>query len=315
MPSAVKILITLDAPDGVLAATAFGAGSKIQLQSGTTEAMADAVDVTRITIVAATYAYEYWATGDATTWFRWRVENTGDTNAGAWSDPFQGWDPATAARNSGAYATIDDLLLTVQSRPPMASSSDRYARWERALVDATDLLDEEIGRRHGFFRSPQTGATEVRTFDGTGDRVLHIHGGIVSLAGLRVRLSTAGDWATVPLTDVRLEYWADLGRRHDPPAGEPYDHVVFTGSGADVRWPRIADGAELTGAFDWPKVPRRAVRATVDWARQLIAADPTMAGGVVGPTELGQPVGPNRMPEAVYRLRTAMAQRHRGCSM
>lgn len=307
---AVKVVIPLDGPDAILDAAAYGAGSDLELQRDTTPAFSAPAAVADIAIVTGTYLYEHWDAGGTTSsWYRWRLTNTGDTETGEWSDPFQGWDPAVAARKSGAYATLDDALRVLPQKPG-ERSSDRLARIETALVDATDQLDDALKLRHAFFRSPQSGADEVRTFDGPGGRVLHLHAGLVELTSLRIKRSIRGDWETVDVDDVRLEYWANLGSNHEKPDDEPYDHVVMTGAGTELAWPCGPALVELTGAYQWPRVWRRATRVVVDWARQQLAADPSAAGGPTGPIELGRPVGTIRMPDSVFRFVTAMNQRH-----
>lgn len=307
---AVKIVIGLDDPDGILAATAYGAASVLQLQSATDEVFTTPVDVTEIAITAATYQYTHWdAAGTRSTWYRWRVENSADTELGEWSAAFQGWDPALAARLSGAYATLDAFLLRRGTRPPASTASAILARMEEALVEASSRLDEALGIPGLFFQYPQSG-TAARVFDGSGDRVLHIHEGIVSLSSIRIKTSDSADWETVTVTDARLEYWANRGSPHVLPSGEPYDHVVLTGAGTQVTWPKVRAGIELTGVHQWPRVPRTASKGTMDWAAQDLAADMSFPGGVVGPEQVGSPVGPNRMPDSVWRLVNAMAHRH-----
>lgn len=308
---AVKLVIVLDAPDDALATAAYGAGADIELQSAADEAFTTPAAVADIPIVADTYQYTYWdLAGTTATWYRWRLTNAGDTETGEWSDPFQGWDPATAARLSGAYATLDALLLRRGMRPPATTQSAELARMEQALVDATERLDEALGQPGGgFFRAPQSG-TEVRVFDGTNDRVLHVHEGVISVSAIRIKVGVSADWETVAVGDVRLEYWANRGSPHVLPSGEPYDHVVFTGAGSRTSWPGTPAGVELTGAFQWPRVYPPARKGTIDWALQDLAADKTFAGGVVGPAQLGAPVGPNRMPDSVYRLVSSMSRRH-----
>lgn len=307
---AVKVLVTLDDPDGALATGAYGAGAAVQLQRATDEAFTTPVDVARIAIVTDTYAYAYWDTaGTTATWYRWRLENTGDTVAGEWSAVFQGWDPATASRNAGAYATVDDVQLRRGGRAS-DRDSEKLARMERALVDSRERLDEELALPRAFFRSPQSGATEVRVFDGTGTAVLHVHGGIVALTAARIKVTVDGAWIALDTNDIRLEHWANnAANRQVCPSGEPYDHVVLIGTGSYTRWPALAAGVELTGAYGWPRPPRRAAVANTDLALQELAADPTFAGGQVGPAMLGAPTGPNRMPESVYRLARAMSRR------
>lgn len=299
---AVKLVVTLDAPDDALAG--YGAGARLHIQSGASETGTFA-SLTVIAIAAATYQYEYWDTaGDVTTWYRWRIENAGGTETGDWAAAIQGWDPATAARNSGSYATVDDFLLRV---PTIPANSRTLAAIERALVESRERLDAELG--YDYFRHPQSG-TEQRTFHGPGTNLLHVHQGIISLTTVEVRLSTNGSWIALDADDWWLETQpGDLW----PKAGEPYFHVRLSDLATYVIFPKGENRVRLTGAFGWPSV-RRFIEGNIAWARQQLAADLSFPGGIVGSDELGRPVGPNRMPDAVWRLKLAESRRF-ACSI
>lgn len=304
---AAKVLITLADPDAVLAAAAYGAASVIQLQRATTEAFSSPTDVTEIPIVASTFAYTAFdADGDRSSWYRWRVENAGDTELGEWTDPVQGWDPVIPGRLSGSYANPDDFATRLEN-PLTSRQSHRLARLDQALRDANgQLTDEIIG--FSFFKSV---ADETLTFDGDGTGVLHVHRGIVTLTGVRVKLTASADWTDVEDTDWRLEYWADRGSPHVKPDGEPWDHVVFTGTGSQTYWPRVGNGAELVGIFGWPAVSATARQAEIDLARQALNADPSGAAAPVGPKEFGGPSSSGLLlPQSVYRLQRAISHRH-----
>lgn len=295
---AAKVTIVLDAPGDVLGASPYGAGALIRLERASSEAGAYS-EIATIAVLAETYLYEHWdAGGDATSWYRWRLSNSANTETGDYSAPLTGEDPAVAARQAGSYATLDDLLLAV-GHVPQAGSRE-LARMQRALVDATDKLIDEIG--FDFFRHPATG-TEVRLVDGTGDGRLHVHEGIVSLSAVRIKESASASFVAVNSADYLLSPAV-------PRSGWPYDHVDFTGVGTYGIWPRVKRGVELTGVFGWPRVPRAVINANIAWARQDLAADPSFPGGIVGPEELGSPSGPNRLPDAVWRLKRAMSRAH-----
>lgn len=292
---AVKVVIPLADPDGILAAAPYGAASVIQLQRSTVEAFTAPADVVEIAIVAATYRYVYWdAAGDTTTWYRWRVENSADTETGDWSDPVKGIDPASIAAETGAYASIDDLLVTMRQ----ATTDTKFlARAEGALVEASDDLDAEL-----HFNVRPLAAGTVRTFTVGSDGYVHIHTGVRSISAVRMRLTQTADFEDVDLADLQLEHWAAGVRSTSAPGGEPYDHVGLTRRGTLLRWPITTFGIELTGAFGWDPPPRLWRAATVTWARQKIAADPSVPGGQIGPDERGSPFAPDRKPDIVYRL-------------
>ncbi|MCI0344977.1 MAG: hypothetical protein L0221_05950, partial [Chloroflexi bacterium] len=294
---AVRVAIALDAPDDAL--TGYGAGAIIRVQRSTTEG-GSFVNALSEPVVAATYLYELSdSTGDETYWFRWRLENSTGTETGAWSAEFQGWDPAIASRNVESYATLDDLLLGFAQRP---AGTDKLARMLRALRNGRARVDQACGYQGMFFRDPQSGSTAVRTFTADGGTVLHVHAGIIALAGIRMKLSTGADWTTVATSDVQLEYWANRGDPHTKPDDEPYDHVVFTGAGSYLSWPGTRAGVELTGAFQWPKPHPRAVVANIECARQELGSDSAYTGGVVSPPDLGAPRSALWMPNSLYEL-------------
>ncbi len=299
---AVKVIVTLDAPDDAL--TGYGAGALLRVESAATETGTFG-NLTTIVIVSGTYQYEYWdAAGDGTTWYRWRIENAAGTETGDWSAAFQGVDPATAARNSGSYATVDDLLLRV---PTIPTNSRTLAAIERALVESRERLDGELG--YDYFRHPQSG-TEQRIFHGSGTNLLHVHQGIISLTTVEVRLSTNGSWIALDADDWWLEAQPD---ELWPKSGEPWFHVRLSDLATYVTFPPGENRVRLTGAFGWQNT-RRFVEANIAWARQQLAADLSFPGGVVGADELGRPVGPNRMPDAVWRLKLAESRRFLRCS-
>lgn len=305
---AAKLLLILDAPDDVLSPDAYDTGAVIALQRSTSSAFGTPADVDRIAVVAGTYAYTYWdADGTSLSWYRWRLENAGATETGEWSDAFQGWDPATGQRRSGAYATPDRLQMRTISRPG-ERATDRLARYELALLEGRERIDDALGVQGLFFRSPQEGADEARVYDPDGC-VVHVHNGIVELTGIRIKRSPSSSWETVDVDDARLEYWADTGAAHTLPDGEPYDHVVLTGAGSLLQFPGGRASVELTGAFGWPRIPRRGSNANIEWARQALSADASFSGGQTGNQELGRPVGYNRMPDAVYRLVMSFSRR------
>lgn len=303
---AVKVVFVIPAPDDII--TGYGASpvARIQFSATETGVFADLAATPTEAIVAATHRYEHWdAAGSATTWYRWRPENAAGTETGDWSQPFQGIEAAVAAQNSGSYASIDDFLLHVGQIP---TDTRRLAAIERALVSSREELDLEIGR--DAFRHPQSG-TEVRTFHSKGGSLLHVHLGIVSLTTVEVRETTNGTWIALDSDDWWLE-----GRVGEltVPAGEPYWHVQLSDLSTYTTFPMGENRIRLTGAFGWPRPSARHVQGNIAFARQRIAADPSFPGGIVGQSELGAPVGSNRLPDAVWRLKLAESRRFLACS-
>jgi len=296
---AILLRITVPNPDDILAGD--GACALIRIERSATEA-GPYVEIDTELVVAATFLYEVWdPDGSATSWYRTRYSNAANTEQSEYGDAFSPGAPDT-------YATLDQLLLRIPGKVPDTSTA-RLARMQDALLEATDRLIEEIGGV-SFFRSPSSGEDEVRLFEVGHDGIVHVHEGVISIAACRIRRTRTGDWEDVDVDDLQLEYWAKKGQRSTTkPSGEPYDHVSLTGRGTLLSWPSTYLGIEFTGAWQWPAIPTRAVDATCDWARQALAADPTFAGGIVGPEELGRPIGPNRVPDSVWRLQAQMSRR------
>jgi hypothetical protein len=298
----VKVTIPLEAPASVLAG--YGAGPLVRLQRAATEGGVYA-NVTTIAVdgdATPIYHYEYWDSAGATTsWYRWRLENAAGSIVGEYSAPFQGNDPAVSARNAGSYASLDDLLLTVPSRPDAARSSDRLARMERALVEARYQLDDELGI--DLFRHPQTG-TEAFYIQSDGGSTLHVHEGIVTLDSLEVAESVTDPYEMVDAGDWVLE---------TPSAGQPSFHIYALGAVARSTWPTGGRLVRAVGARGWPRVPEHAVKANIELARLALSADGTFQGGTVGPSELGRPEGGYRLPDSVWRLKRAYTDQFLGC--
>lgn len=304
---AVKVIITLPSPDDVL--TGYGAGAKLRIQSSASEAgtFADLASPT-IAVVAATYQYESWdAAGDGTTWYRWRPENTGGTETGDWSPAFQGLEAAAVARASGAYASLDDVLLQIGTIP---ADSRRLAAIEKALAATAEELNAEL--RRTAYRRPQAG-TETWIVHGDGSNYLHVHEGIVSVSTIEVRDATNGTWIALDADDWWLE--GETPGMVSIPSGESYFHVRLSDQSTYTHFPKGEQRVRFTGARGYARPPLRWVQANIALARQRIAASFTYPGGQAGPQELGSPVGPQRLPDEVWRLKLAESRRFMACGV
>lgn len=197
-----------------------------------------------------------------------------------------------------AYATLAD----VQRELSKAETDERaITRIETALVNATDKLIQEIG--FDFFRSPTSGTGTWYAQAGR-DGILHIHSGFVSVTQIRVRSGRESDWETLETTAYDLEAWAAADHDQAISTLEPYDHIRLNGTSLiRAAFPHGRKLIELTGIRGWPAVPRKAIDANVDWARQDIAADRTFPGGVQVPSETGFPPQRLPLPDSVIRLR------------
>lgn len=297
MPVIVRFTVTN--PDDLLRASpdGYGAGSLTRLERGTAEGGPFA-EIATEPIVSLTNSYEVGDdTGTTTHWYRSRYSNAGGT-------VFSEYSPAFTPTVPDSYANLDDLLLGLPHLPTETpGGSRRLAAMERALIDAKRKLDNELGV--DFFRHPAAG-TEVFYLTGDGTSRLHVHDGIVSASQIRIRTSPSASFVTLTSTGYDL----------DPPsplADEPYFHVILNGSGTYTTWPTTYRGVEVTGVRGWAAVPVELRDANIAWARQSLAADPSFPGGIVGPDELGRPVGPNRLPDPVWRLKRSHVERFIGC--
>lgn len=292
----IRVPIDLDDPDGALATAAFGAGALIRLERSTTEGGVYA-EVTTKAIVAATYHYDIWDSGgSATSWYRWRISNSANTTQSGYSDTFQGVE-ITGDVEPDAYATLAELLTRVDQD---ITDTRLLSRYTSALLSATNEINEEIG--YDFFRHPQSG-TETRVFEGSGQGSMCLHGdiaGVISATLIEVAASHSETYESLEAEDWELEV-------RNPAGAAPYDHLSLTSLAGRSFWPRLV---RITGAFGWSEIPAVAREACIARARQLVAADPTLPGGIAGPEEHGRPIGPNRMPDVTFRLIRREQQRH-----
>lgn len=278
------VRISVLAPDDVL--RDYGAGALIRLERAATEAGVYS-EVATQAVVASTYSYEINDTTSSLTtdWYRYRFSTALPVAQGdysAYTDPQSPSEPQ-------AYASLDDLLVTMGQ--PTADT--RFmANAERRLIEATLDIDREIG-----YSALRTTGTRILHGDGTG--LLHVHGGIVSLSAIDIRLSTGAAWTALQMQDTG---WYLEGDKGDPNAVDGiYYHVRLIDTANYTEFPNVTQGVRLTGVFGGNAESRRA--ACVAWARQRIALDPSALGGLTsGPEDLGGAVSIDRWPRAVYDL-------------
>jgi hypothetical protein len=298
----VKIQVGLDAPDDAL--RDYGAGALIRVERAAAE---DGVyaEIGTVAIVAATFAYEYFdATGSTTHWYRWRVSNALNTVQSGYQSGLRGTDTGQESLPSSSYATLDEMLLTHRQSVTDTRVLNRY---EKVLREVTRDLIREVG--YDFFRHPQSG-TETRTYHADGSNLLHVHEGIVELAGVEIRTETNGTWIPLDVGSWFLE--AELDDLNPAP-GEPYFHVRLSDVATYTTFPKLKSAVRLTLAWGWPAVPADAVEAAIAWARQRVGWDPTQPGGAAGPDDVRSGFGMDRMPDQVYRFLLQERRRHLEC--
>src|SRR6185369_8250797 len=196
----------------------YGAGALIRLERAPSED-GTYVEIDTKPIVSAKFSYEiHDPTGTSSSWYRSRYSSAdpGATLFSEYSDPWSDAAPTT-------YANLDDFLLRVG----------------RPLTEREDRLEDEL--KMSFFRSPASGADEVRLFDGDGSGVLHVHSGIIELTSARFRLNAFADFADPAPGEERVDRPRPPGARGRPDVrGQP---------ARPGRGPRPADGPEPPAAL------------------------------------------------------------------
>lgn len=293
----IRVSVVVTNPAGQIAD--LGAGALLRLERGAAE-LGPFTEFATVALSSTVNVYDLWdPAGDETSWYQVRYSKADGTSPTAYEDAFQAGPQSFASRS--------DLLRALRMQTADARFLDRAAA---ALADTTRDLIRELG--YSYFRQPLAGTEDV-TFDGNGKRRLHVHGnaprvGVVSVTSVKIRYRATDAWTTLDAGDWRLE--GAPGHMGVEP-GDPYFHVALVDGGRYGAFPRGMGLVQLAGAvFGWADIPRDAIEANVDWARQRIGADPALPGGPIGPDEYGQVVGSDRWPRSVYDLLEKETRRH-----
>lgn len=294
------ILVSYVVTDPAAQITTLGAGALLRLERASSEAGSYAEFATLV-LAANVNVYDIWdPAGDATSWYKARFTKADGTSPTAYSAAFQAGEQA--------YASRTDLLRAFRTTTADSRFLDRASD---VLTEVTRDLTREVG--FSYFRSPLAGTEDV-IFDGSGGRLLHVHGlapriGVVSVTTVNIRYRTTDPWTALEAADWRLESEPGLTGREP---GDPYFHVALMPGGSLGAWPKGKNLIQLAGAvFGWDVIQGDQREATVAWARQRLTGDPSLPGGALGPDEYGQPVAPDRWPRAVYDLVNKESNRHR----
>lgn len=283
MPNLVTL--TVEEPDKILNAGAYGAGALIRLQSAATEAGAF-TDVTGAgstptsVVVAGQRAYDaYDPNGTVSTWYRTRFENATATRLSDWSAAFQ-----VAPEGSGLICALWDVKQALGYAPTDTSADEDLL--DRIRQVTTEILSF-TGRQ--FVRDPASGVTTWTEDVGddallvsNGGRVLWYPKGLAAVTVLEVATSsqpeTGGTYATVPAAEWFLR--PTVGRRD---YGWPATRIEIS----DLSGSRVYPGyntVRLTGARGFATVPaniaavgERAVIAS------FLAKGSAGASAVIGP--------------------------------
>jgi hypothetical protein len=309
----IRVDVLLADPAGLLAAGAFGAGALIRVERSATiagsyaEVGTVAIDVT----TQLTAPFVFWdAAGLATSYYRWRISNAGNTVQSPYSDPALGINPVATGVLSDAYAALTDVVGLFETWP-LAKRLNRLTTLLRVATD--QVIDEFDGR--DFFRHPASGSATWLA-DGNGSASLHVHGGLVALDALE--LSFDGGLTYVPVTASDYMLRGDSQFSAEPlPSGEPYFHIRFTAFGQYTNFPRTHQSVRLTGARGWPAIPTVLREATSQRVRQLAAAGATYSGSDAGGSDdYGpSPTTDRFWPQSMWNFLKAERNRFIGCSV
>jgi len=274
---------TVDA-DGLL--TTFGAGALVRVERAVS-VNGSYSEIGTLPLVENIDAYTFWdPAGLATSFYKWRASNAGNTTQSAYSAKFQGIDASDPAA-AGLYASIDDVVSSYNQTVPDDVRTRLYDALRDATAQITSLMGFDV-----FTHGPEARLVEVVR---RGNR-LCVHDGIVPDEDITLELrgGVHSDWEPIDAEHFVVE----------PPEkpGHPSFHVRLNGLGSRSLFPAGRDTARIETLFGWPAIPDDWRRAARDRARQITSWDPTRPGGPTGPSELGAMVGPNRMPDSMFRL-------------
>lgn len=284
MPNVIKL--TVENPDEVLNAGAYGTAAVLRLQWSATEAGAFA-DVSGTgstptsTVLAATRSYTgYDPAGTSSTWYRTRFENTGATRVSDWSAAFQVGDE-TGGLLCSLYDVQQELGITANA------SNDEL------ILEKITQVSAEIERYCGRWLAPRPtnpASTMTMNFDcPTWSRELLLTNdqrmvGIRTLTSLGIASTsqpeTGGTYTAATLASVLL--------RPRPSADGPASRLVFNPTSGGWFYAGY-NTAQAVGSFGPASVPRDiqavAIAATVRRYSGKGAITPTVSlgpdGGVV----------------------------------
>ena len=282
---AIQTTLHVENAGDLLATAAYGAGAVARLHRDTTAAFAAPTSVSTTALVSGTDRYEVWdADGSATSWYRFRIENSGGTELSDWSVPWQVLTQqpiATLASckmylGAGATDTDDDALAGI------------IAGVNRAIV-----------KRIGYYPGPSSDTT--RTYHGRdavrGGKRLWIPGGIRTLTSLTIAGATGDAGTAATSTD-----WVLGPHSSTLQPGEPYWYIDF----ADVttgNWsyfPNAYGNVVPVGLFGFAQPPEDLVYWGSFQSIQIWKARAS-GTGMVGATEFGN-IDLSRLPSEGKRV-------------
>jgi hypothetical protein len=282
--------LTVENPDELLNAGAYGAGAVIRVQTATTKAGAYA-DVTgtgstpTIALVAATLTYDgFDPNGTSASWYRIRYEDAATTRTSDWAASFQ-------VAGLEAYASLATFRNFLRSASVGDDDDDPDSPLQSiALVAAARAIDVACGRtfypaastvssRYFTFDRPTLPDYPVSTYPGTWyqNAVLAIDD-VFDSTGMLVHFDTSGDATYATATTAYR-----LGPVNAAARSLPYTQLVFN---TGTYPPTHLWGVRVQALWGWDVTPPTIVQANlIQAARFLKRRD--AAFGVAGSPDMG----------------------------
>lgn len=296
MPNVLNI--SVENPDEILNAGAYGAGAVVRVQTSATETGVYA-DVTgtgstpTIPVITATRTYTaYDPAGTSSSWYRTRFENAGGTRLSDWQTSFQ-----VAPEGSGLICSLWDVKQALG----ITTTTDDETLTE--YIRQTTVWIQNYTRRR-FLRTPASGSSTF-TFDVPRSyrRTLYVPQGIAAMTQLETITAAGGTtWDVVTTADWRLE-----PPEFDRQAGWPATGIRLSDypTGSVSYFTPGYQYARITGALGWDTVPDDiagvAQRAVV--SKFLSKGTGATGPAIVGPTgamTVLRGISPDDMPILEY---------------
>ena len=262
---AIRVVVQIDNSGDWLTANA---NARFRLDRDTTAAFSSSTEVVTTVLTSGTERYEVWdASGTTSSWYRFRIENSGGTELSDWSAPFQVITPQEIT-----------TLASVKQQVATTSTTD-----DDLLASKIAGINGRIIQRIGYYPGPSTDTSRVYHGKDAAGRRLWLPGGVRSITTLTVGGSTGATQTAATSTDYIYGPDSYLLR-----PGEPYAFLewkdVTTGNWG--YWPYGYSNVTITGLFGWNQVPEDLVAIATEWAVHDWKVRNT-GGGVIASEEFG----------------------------
>ena len=271
--------VTVNNPDALLDASAFGVGALIRLESSATESGVY-TEVATEAIVAGLELYSITdPAGTSSTWYRSRYSTAVPAGATDYSEYSAAFRPGVV----DAYASLEMFRAYVRNQTTLATDEDA-AIAQIALESAARAIDRATGRT---FQLATTASARVFTAGiSTGAVGWPLYtrryavdvDGFFDTTSLAVAFDASGNGSyTTACTTFRV------GPVNAPATGKPYTSLLFDIGTMPPLWEQ---GVEVTAKWGWNVVPAPIVNANlIQAARFLKRRDSPF--GIAGSPEMG----------------------------